>query len=239
MTGTLLNAAGIVVGGLLGLGLRRPLEARVQVALRGLLGVMTVYVGLRAVWLSLGGGFWAVAKQLVVLVLALTLGRLLGRLLRIQRAMNRAGQYAKAKLAQASPDNPTRFADGFMTCTILFCVAPLAWVGAVQDGLVRQWQALALKAVMDGLAMMSFARSFGPGCLLAAVPVVSFQGTLTLVSRWLAPWLEQCMVLDSINAVAGMLVFTVSLVILELKRVELGDYLPSLAVAPLLTWLWR
>lgn len=239
MTGTILNAVGILAGGLVGLSLRQPLEPRVQLALRGLLGVVTVYVGLRATWLSLGGGFWAVAKQVVVLVLALTLGRLLGRVLRLQQAMNRAGQYAKAKLAQAAPDNPARFADGFMTCTILFCVAPLALVGAVQDGLLRQWQALAVKAVMDGLAMMSFVRSFGPGCMLAAVPVISFQGTVTLAARLLAPWLEKLVLLDSINAVAGMLVFTVSLVILELKRVELGDYLPSLAVAPVLTWLWR
>jgi uncharacterized membrane protein YqgA involved in biofilm formation len=239
MTGTLLNAAGILLGGLLGLGLRKPLELRVQVALRGLLGVLTVYVGLRATWLSLGGGFWPVIKQLMVLVLALSLGRLLGRLLRIQQVMNRAGQYAKTKLAQTNPDSPARFADGFMTCTILFCVAPLALVGALQDGLLRQWQALGIKALMDGLAMMSFVRSFGPGCMLAAIPVISLQGTISLAARLLAPWLERVMVLDSINSVAGMLVFTVSLVILELKRVELGDYLPSLAVAPVLTWLWR
>ena len=126
-----------------------------------------------------------------------------------------------------------------MTCTVLFCVAPLALVGAVQDGLLGQWQALGIKALMDGLATMAFARTFGWGSILAAVPVVSFQGTITLTARLVAPFLTAHLLVDSVNAVAGMLVFIVSLIILELKKVELGDYLPSLAVAPLLTWLWR
>jgi hypothetical protein len=198
-----------------------------------------VYVGLRATWLGLGGGFWPVAKQVVILLLALTLGRILGRFLRIQRAMNRAGQFAKHTLAQAAPDSPRSFGDGFMTSTVLFCVAPLALVGAIQDGLDNQWQALGIKALMDGLATMSFVRSFGWGPMLSAIPVVSFQGTLTLLARQLAPFLSAHLLLDSVNVVAGMLVFTVSLIILELKKVEVGDYLPSLAVAPLLTWLWR
>jgi uncharacterized protein len=239
MTGTFLNAAGILLGGSLGLILRRQMAPQVQVALRGILGVLTVYVGLRAAWMGLGGGFWPVVKQVVILVLALTLGRILGRWLHVQRAMNRAGQYAKQRLAQAAPDSPESFGDGFMTCTVLFCVAPLALIGSVQDGLASQWQPLGIKAIMDGLAAMAFVRSFGWGPLMSAIPVVSFQGTITLLARQLAPFLNDHLLLDSVSVVAGMLVFTVSLIILELKKVEVGDYLPSLAVAPLLTWLWR
>jgi hypothetical protein len=239
MIGTILNGAGILLGGILGLALRRQMSGQVQVALKGLLGVATVYVGLRATWLGLGGGFWPVVKQVIILVAALTLGRLVGRLMRIQQAMNRAGQFAKDRMARAASDAPTSFGEGFMTCTVLFCVAPLALIGAVQDGLGGQWQALGIKAVMDGLATMAFVRSFGWSALLSVIPVVSFQGTLTLAARMLTPWLDQPALVDSIHVVAGMLVFTLSLIILELKKVQVGDYLPSLAVAPLLTWLWR
>ena len=239
MTGTILNAAGILLGGVLGLILRRQMAPQVQVALRGILGVLTVYVGLRLSWLGLGGGFWPVVKQVIILVLALTVGRLLGRLLHIQRAMNRAGQYAKQKLGQARPDDPKSFGDGFMTCTVLFCVAPLALIGSIQDGLTDQWQPLGIKTLMDALATMAFVRSFGWGPILSAIPVVSFQGTISLLARQLAPFLNDHFLLDSVSVVSGMLVFTVSLIILELKKVEVGDYLPSLAVAPLLTWLWR
>ncbi len=79
---------------------------------------------------------------------------------------------------------------------------------------------------------------FGWGVVLAALPVLAFQGTITLAcAQWLRPWLEAHSLVDSANAVGGLLVFCVALIILELKRLELADYLPSLAFAPLLTWI--
>jgi uncharacterized protein len=78
---------------------------------------------------------------------------------------------------------------------------------------------------------------FGWGVLFSLVPVVAYQGTITLGARALAPHL-QLQLIDSINATGGLLVFSVALVILEIKKVELADYLPALAVAPLLTWVW-
>ena len=84
LLGTLLNASGILLGGLFGLARRQPLSLAVQNALKGILGVLILFVGLRAAWLNFGGGFWLVLKQLAIVVLALTLGRLTGRLLHMQ-----------------------------------------------------------------------------------------------------------------------------------------------------------
>ena len=83
-----------------------------------------------------------------------------------------------------------------------------------------------------------FVTTFGWGAMVSVVPVVAYQGTITLAARALAPLLSDPL-LDSINATGGLLVFCIALIILELKKVELADYLPSLAFAPLLTWLWR
>jgi uncharacterized membrane protein YqgA involved in biofilm formation len=239
MTGTVLNAIGILTGGLVGLFSKRQLTPAAQFALKGLLGVLAVYVGLRGVWLSLGGGFWNVGKQVLILLIALTLGRLAGRLFRVQKGMNRLGQFARERFTFAGPGKPQSFGEGFTTCTILFCVAPLAVLGAVQDGLAGQWQTLGVKAVMDGLATMAFVRSFGWGVMVSVIPVVSFQGTIALAVHSLAPFLEDHGLLESVHTVSGMLVFSVALIILDLKKVEVGDYLPSLAFAPLLTWVWR
>jgi len=96
-----------------------------------------------------------------------------------------------------------------------------------------------LKALMDGLATMAFVGTFGWGAMLAVVPVVAYQGTITLAAKLVAPWVADPALLNSINATGGLLVFCIALVILELKKIELADYLPSLAFAPLLTWLWR
>ena len=242
LTGTSLNAAGILVGGFMGLVLSRQFSASTQLALRGMMGVLTVIIGLHLTWLSLSGAPLQVLGQIGTVILALTLGRLTGRACRIQKNLNRLGQYASRRFSQARPDDPNRLSEGFTVCALLFCAGPLGPIGAIQDGLIGYWQPLAIKTVMDGLAAMGFACVFGWGVMLSALPVFVYQGLLTVAAQRLAPFLIQHHLLDSVNAVGGLLVFCVALVILELKKFELGDYLPSLAMAPLLTWLfhfWR
>jgi uncharacterized membrane protein YqgA involved in biofilm formation len=176
---------------------------------------------------------------MTIVVVAMMLGKLTGRLLHLQKGLNRLGQYAKEKLTQAGSDKAHRWSEGFITCTILFCVGPMAILGSIQDGLDNRWQTLGLKAVMDGLATMAFASTFGWGAILSVVPVVAYQGTLTLAAKLVAPYVQNHAMMDSINATGGLLVFCIALIILEIKRIELADYLPSLIYAPLLTWLWK
>jgi uncharacterized membrane protein YqgA involved in biofilm formation len=238
MIGTILNAAGILLGGILGLTLSKQLSHPRQVAIKGLLGVLTVYVGLKMTVLSLGGGIGTIAKQLFIVLLALMLGRITGRLLHLQDFLNGLGKYAKEKFSSATP-GVNRVGEGFITCTLLFCVGPMALLGAIEDGLEGHWQTLGIKGVMDGLATMGFVATFGWGAILSVVPVVAYQGTITLCAGLLAPLLRDHALLDSVHATGGLLIFCIALIILELKRIELADYLPSLIFAPLITWLWR
>jgi uncharacterized membrane protein YqgA involved in biofilm formation len=173
------------------------------------------------------------------MILAMMLGRILGRLLRIQVVLNKLGRYASKRFSEAKPTDPNRLNDGFIVCALLFCAGPLGPVGAVQDGLVGYWQPLAVKAVMDGLAAMGFVGVFGWGVILSAIPVLAYQGTITLAVQRLEPYLHQLKLTDSVCVVSGMLVFSAALVIMELKKLSLADYLPSLAMAPLITWLWK
>ncbi len=242
MIGTILNAAGILIGGILGLTLRRPLTAPTPDALKGARGVLVIFVGLKTTWTSLGGGLGPVTKQLIIVILALTLGRLTGRLLRLQKSLNSLGQYARDRFAKAGSEKTQRWSEGFITCTILFCVGPMAILGSIQDGLAGKWQTLGVKAVMDGLATMAFVGTFGWGAILAVVPVVAYQGTISLAAKTLAPFFEDpanAPLLAALNATGGLLVFCIALIILELKKIELADYLPSLAWAPFIAWVWR
>ncbi len=240
MTGTILNALAILIGGVLGLVLKRQLTVPAQTAIKGLLGVLVIFIGLKTTWDNLGGGSaLLVLKQISIVVLALTLGRLTGRLLHLQKSLNRLGQYARKKFSDANSQQPHRWSDGFITCSLLFCVGPMATLGAIQDGLAGRWQVLGAKALMDGLATMAFVGTFGWGAICSAIPVVAYQGTISLAARFLAPQLHDPMLMMSINATAGLLVFCVAMIILELKKFELADYLPSLAFAPLITWFWR
>ena len=241
MIGTILNVAAIVIGALAGLLVKKQPSTRAQNYFKAVLGLSTVYFGLRLTWLSINGSFVHVLKQLTIVLLSLILGNLVGKLLRLQKASNRLGQLARDRMARAKPENSQRFTDGFVVCASLFCAAPLGILGAIHNGLLPDYfYPLAIKAVMDGLAAMAFASMFGWGVILSAVPVLVFQGTITLVcAHSLAPFLEAHHLSDSVNATGGLLIFCVSLLIFEVRKVHVTDYLPSLFFAPLLTWLWH
>lgn len=236
MTGTVLNATAVLIGAGVGLTWRGQPSAANQQAWKILLGAFAVYVGLSTTWQGLNGPWLNGLKELLVVILALTLGNVTGRILRLQEALNQVGQYAQRRLSASHRSASARFNDGFVACSILFCLSPIAVVGALQDGLASNWQTLAVKAVMDGLAALSFARTLGWGVLTTIVPIVAWQGTITLGARALQPWLESRALLDPVLATSGMIVFSIALVILSLKKVRLADYLPSLGFAPLLSW---
>ena len=240
MIGTALNVAGILIGGLVGLTRRKPLSPVNESFLKVTLGVFTVFYGLRLTWISVNGTFLQISKQLLIAVLALVLGKMAGQLLHLQKMSNSLGRQARERMSASKPADPRQLSDGFKTCAALFCAAPLAVLGSVQDGLSGYYSPLAVKAVIDGLATMSFISMFGWGVMFAALPVLVFQGTITLVcAQYFRPLLETHYLVDSVNAAGGLLVFSVALVILQLKRIELADYLPSLVFAPLLAWVCR
>jgi len=237
--GTFINAAAIVAGGALGRVASRWLTPQRQTYIKLLLGVVTVYVGLSTTVRAFHGTFTQIAKQFGIMLFALMLGNLLGRLLKLQAGLNLLGRYARERFAAAQPGDRHRFSEGFVTCTLIFCVGPMAILGSLQDGLTGDFKLLAIKAAMDGLATVGFVAAFGWGAAMAVLPVFLYQGTLTLLARWAAPHLQDQMLIDSISAAGGMIVFSVALVVMELKRVQLANYLPALIIAPLLTWWWR
>jgi uncharacterized protein len=238
--GAFLNALGILLGGLFGLARREPLSARAQIFFRNALGAFTVFFAFRLVWLSVNGTFLLCFKQLGLAVLAVVLGNLLGKLLRLQKLSNRLGRHATHLMSSAETTSPRKTADGFFACTILFWAAPLGLLGAVTDGLTGYFYLLAVKGVMDGLAMMSFVKMFRWPAALSALPVLALLGGITLACRFcVRPFLEQHQLVDSANAAAGLVAAAVALVIFETRKVELANYLPSIAVAPLLAWLLK
>lgn len=239
LLGTLLNALGIVAGALAGLSRRRPLDADAQGNFRTGLGILLVFAGLHLSWTHFGGGFLHSLKQLAIVMISMSLGRLLGGMMRLQKTSNRLGKFAATTLDRASRERNSNFNDSFVTCAILFCVAPLSVLGSVQSGLSGDWRALAVKAVVDGLASMAFVGVFGRSVFVSVLPLVAWQGSLTLAVRLAEPWLRQHDLIDPIHATGGMLLFCVALLILEIRKVPVADYLPSLLIAPLITYFWR
>ena len=240
MTGAFLNAIGILCGGLFGLARREPLSARAQIFFRNALGAATVFFALRLVWLSINGTFLSCLKQLFIAAFAIVLGSLLGKLLGLQKISNRIGRHATRLLSSVETNPSRKMADGFCACTILFWAAPLGLLGAVADGLSGYFYLLAVKGVMDGLAMTSFVKILRWPASLSAIPVFALISFITLACQLYArPFLEARQLLDSVNTAAGLVTCAIALVIFETRKVELANYLPALAIAPLLAWLLK
>jgi uncharacterized membrane protein YqgA involved in biofilm formation len=231
VNGAFLNAFGILLGALFGLAWRAPLAARAQDSFRRMLGAAAFFFGLLMVESNVNGTFFSCVKQIFIAVLAVVLGNLAGRILGLQRISNRLGRLAGNLIA-----NPLhKSTDGFNACAVLFCAAPLGILGAVTEGLSGDFSFLAIKAVMDGLAMTSFVKMFGWFSALSAFPVYVFLGAITFaVQSFAKPVLDSHHLTCPVNAAAGLVACAVALVIFEVRKVELANYLPALVVAPLL-----
>jgi len=239
MIGAVINSAGIVAGGVCALAIKRPVPNRFQLAAKIVLGIYTVWFGLQLTWRSLNGSVAQELKELCIVMLAMALGKLAGRMLRLQQFSNAIGQYATRSLA--AEGKKKRFSDGFLLATALFCAGPLAILASVQEGLNGFSPVFLVKAGTDGLATLSFCATFGWGALVSAIPVLAFQGCLIRCVQALEPMLhnQPWPLIDSINATDGLLIFCVALIVLEVKKVRVAEYLPSLILAPLLMrWLW-
>ena len=236
MTGAMVNAAGIVVGGVGALIARRPVPAIYQLALKIILGVYTVWLGLRLTWSSINGSFAQAAKELCIVLLAMMLGKMTGRLCHLQKLSNSVGQYATSVLT--APTAGKRFSEGFVMAAALFCAGPLAVLASVQEGLNGFSPVFLVKAATDGLATYAFCARFGWGVMASAIPVLALEEALIRGVRLLEPLLRDrpWPLIDAINAVDGLLIFCVAMIILELKKIQVADYYPSLLFAPLLAW---
>jgi uncharacterized membrane protein YqgA involved in biofilm formation len=240
VTGSIINALAILLGAVLGLIRKSQPSAENQQFMKLVLGLATVVVGLRLVWISVNGSLLQILWQLGIVLVAMMLGRLLGKLLRFQQLSNRLGHYARDRIAALQKSGTRNSSDGVNVCAALFCVAPLGWLGATTEALGGGPWVLLVKAVMEGLAAMGFVMMFGWGVALSALPVLAVQGTIALlVALFVQPFLATHGLVDAVNATAGLIIFSVSLLVFEVRRVEVADYLPSLAIAPLLMFLLK
>jgi uncharacterized membrane protein YqgA involved in biofilm formation len=229
-TGTALNAATVLAGSALGVLLGARLPRRVSDTVTDGLGLLTLLVaGLQASRVSALAP--ALGRTVVLMVLgAILLGGLAGSLLRVEERLESLGEAVRRRTGAAEGG----FVDGFVLASLVFCVGPLTILGALQDGLHGDIELLAIKSALDGFAALAFASALGWGVAASVVVVVGYQGALTAAAAATGERLSAAVV-DSVTAVGGLLLVAVALRLLRLREIPVGDLLPALAVAPVLT----
>lgn len=242
--GTVLNVATVLLGSGVGMLLGSRLPSRTRDVVTDALGLVTLLAAALSAAAVLDEPLQrAVGAGAVLVVLgSLLIGGVVGSLLRVEDRLESLGdrlrRSSSGRRSTGQDDDATRerFVQGFLTASLLFCVGPLTILGSLSDGLGRGIDQLALKSTLDGFAAIAFASTFGIGVAAAAVTVGVLQGALTVLAVLLGTVLPDAGI-SALTATGGLLLVGTALRLLRIRQVPVGDLLPALVVAPLLTQL--
>ncbi len=227
MTGTIINVITVLIGGTLGtfLGARLPEKMR-ETVMHGL-GLLTFVIGLQMALTT---------RNVLIVMASILFGAVIGELLGIQNGLDALGQNLEARFARGGEAG--KFTRGFVTASLVFCVGPLAILGSIQDGLLGDYNLLAIKSTLDAFAGLAFASTLGIGVAFAALTVFVYQGGISVASMLLGsalgsvardtPWVIE------MSATGGVLIMGIALLLLDLKQVRIANLLPAVLIAPLL-----
>lgn len=239
MTGTLLNIVAVLIGGTLGMFFGARIPERLKQTVVAGMGLFTAAMGLQM--------FLKTENPLIVLG-ALLIGTLLGEWWRIEDGLRNIGAALEKRFARDdSAEGSARFIRGFLTSSLLFCIGPMTILGSIQDGLTGDYNLLAVKSVLDGFASLAFASTLGIGVLFSTLTILIFQGGISLAAMQFGALAagggaaqvaaDNPMILEMTAAGGVILIGLAVSSLLEIKPIRVGNFLPALAVAPLIVWV--
>jgi len=193
-----------------------------SIAMQGL-GLVTVLIGIKMM---------ITTQNILIVLVSMAIGGILGELLRIELRLDAFGAKVEAKLSREGGT----FAKAFVTSSLLYCMGPMAILGALQDGLTGDYSILLTKSGLDGIASIAFASTLGIGVLFSALPVAAYQGTITIGASMLEPYLTSSMI-NEMTATGGLLILGIALNILQVAKIKVGNLLPAILVAAVLASL--
>jgi len=241
--GTIINVLAILLGSALGILIGNRLSEKTSRVVTDGLGLVVLVLGaLNVVALTDKEFVDAVGPGIPLLIVigAILIGGIIGSALKIEQRLEQFGAALQkrfiAKGAKGAKGEKEKFITGFVNASLVFTIGPLAILGALSDGLGQGIEQLATKSILDGFASLAFAASLGWGVALSAIPVGIWQGLLTLLAFAVGS-VVSAPIISALTATGGVLLLGVGLRLLALRQVAVGNMLPALIVAPLITLL--
>jgi uncharacterized membrane protein YqgA involved in biofilm formation len=228
MTGTLINLVAVIVGSLLGVLLGHRFPERIR---------QTVVAGLGLFTFGLGIQMFLKTENVLVVLGSLLIGAILGEWWKIEDGLHSFGTWLEVKFMKGDNAGQAKFVRGFLTASLLFCIGPMAILGSIDAGLKGNYQILAVKSVLDGFASLAFASSLGIGVLFSILPLLIWQGGITLLAFQVQSIFTASM-MNEMSATGGLILMAIAIgSLLEIKPIRAGNFLPALAIAPLITFV--
>lgn len=227
--GTIINCIAIVIGGGAGHVVGKLFQEDQQDAITKACGISVLFIAIAGAMqgmLYIDGDTLASGKSMLV-VLCLAIGTVIGELIGIEKGFERFGEWLKVKTGNAGD---VQFVDAFVTASLTVCIGAMAIVGAIQDGILGDYSTLAVKAVLDFIIVAVMTSSLGKGCGFSAIPVLIFEGSITLLARLISPIMTEAAI-AYLSLIGSILIFCVGINLIWGKKVRVANMLPAVVLA--------
>jgi len=216
MIGSIINAAAVIAGGLIGLLVHTRLPKQITHTTFQAIGLFTIVLGITMAIKT---------THYLAMVVSLVLGTIIGSMLHLETIIIKIGDYLKKKTKSKNH----QFSEGFITAFMLYCMGSLTILGAIEEGLGNPPTLLLSKSVLDGFSSIALAATMGAGVIFSALPLFLYQGSITMVTSIMQQSLSPLLVTE-LSAVGGVLLVGLGIDILDLKKIPVLNMLPSLPI---------
>ncbi|MFC2100667.1 DUF554 domain-containing protein [Bacteroidota bacterium] len=224
MIGTIINAGAVITGGIIGIFINHRLPERfTKIVFQGI-GLFTIFLGISLAIKT---------NNFLLMIFSIVIGAIIGELIDIEKYIDRFANYLKRKVKAKN----SKFTEGFITAFLLYCVGSMTILGSIEEGLGNPPRLLLSKSILDGFSSIALAAALGFGVILSAIPLLLYQGFLTLFASYLNSYLEQVYI-DELSAVGGILLIGLGITILEIKKIKIINMLPALIIVIGLTYFF-
>jgi len=224
MIGTLVNSAAVITGGTIGMLLNKSMPERIKTIYFQAIGLFTMAIGISMVYNM---------QHILIVVSSLAIGSLLGEWWNLEVGAEKLSNYLKKKFKIGSE----KFSEGLITAFLLYCIGSMTILGAIQEGTGGSSDLLFTKSLMDGFSSIILASAFGIGVLVSAIPLLIFQGGITLLAMYAGTFFTP-LIIQGLTSVGGILLIGLGINILEIKKLRIMNMLPALIVVVLLLWFF-
>lgn len=229
MLAVFVNCFTVIVGGLIGVLFSSKIKESLSSTVQNAAGVITLVLGLEMAFQY---------ESIICLSISLILGGLIGTALDIDGAIYKLGQFFEKivdKKGKTSNEVVTTnqlakkndFAFGFLNASVLFCVGAMSIIGSFKAGIEKDYTIIFTKSILDGFMAIVFASSMGAGAIFSFVTILVYQGALTLLSTFIAPFVSD-MLLNELSACGGAMIIMIGINLLKLKEIKTANFLPGL-----------
>ena len=216
LQGTIVNVAAIIFGCLIGRYLGHLIPERMR---------RTIMMGLGLTVLLIGMQLGLQSRNPLIVIGAMVIGGIIGEALSIEARLENMGHKLQQRFKNAG-----NVAEAFVTASLLYCIGAMAIMGSIQDGLGQEPTILYAKSALDGIASVAFTTTLGIGVVFSVIPLLIYQGGITLAAGWVQGFLTEPVVAE-MSATGGLLILAIGLDILGIRKLPIGNLLPAIFVA--------